>query len=176
MMTDLHIQDWADLRVSTDPPSHVGWFLTSKWSILSTWSSAMKKCPFSMFFEKPAVEQSLVNFSCSRSSANFCSYSRNKFPCTPVSVWEIGLAVGNYVGITIDSKVSFAMGFPVPRGSLANSAHKSAAAPKKLSWLTGELVEEPIQWCHHYRWSEKILFLFLRFSILLFPRHWRHEM
>ena len=45
-------------------------------------SSIMKNCPFSMFFEKPALEQSLVNFCCSRSSANFCSYSRNKFPVT----------------------------------------------------------------------------------------------
>ena len=49
-------------------------------------SSVMKNGPFSMFFEKPALEQSSVNFSCSGSSVNFCSYSHNKFPCTSASV------------------------------------------------------------------------------------------
>ena len=75
-------------------------------------SSVMKNCPFSMFFEKPALEQSLVNFSWSGSSANFCSYSRNKFPCSSSSVWELGLAVGNSVGITIDSTFPAAPGSP----------------------------------------------------------------
>ena len=96
----------------------------------------MKNCPVSLFFEKPALEQSLVNFCCSRSSANFCSYSRNKCPCTSASVWEIGLASGNSVGITIDSKIYFAAGFPTPRESLPISLHKSATAPWTLSWLT----------------------------------------
>ena len=39
------------------------------------------------------MEQSLVNFWSSGSSSNFCSYSRNKSPCTDMSVWETGLAV-----------------------------------------------------------------------------------
>ena len=39
------------------------------------------------------------------------------------------LAAGNYVGITIDAKFAFATVFPTPRESLANSLHKSAAAP-----------------------------------------------
>ena len=44
LITDLHIQDWTDLRFSTDPPSHVGWFLTSRWTIHSTWSFQIIKC------------------------------------------------------------------------------------------------------------------------------------
>ena len=44
MIADLHIQNWTDLRVSTDPPSHVGWFLTSRQKILSTWSQQFIKC------------------------------------------------------------------------------------------------------------------------------------
>ena len=55
----------------------------------------MKNCPLSIFFETPALDWSLVNFSCSGSSVNFCSYSRNKLPCTSASVWETGLAVRN---------------------------------------------------------------------------------
>ena len=79
--------------------------------------------------ETTALEQSLVNFSCSGSSANFCSCSRSKFLCTSASVWQIGLAVGNSVGKTIDSKSSFAAGFPAPRESLVNSPLKFATAP-----------------------------------------------
>ena len=44
MTTDFHILDLADLRVSVDPPSHVGWFLTSRQGILSTWSFQIIKC------------------------------------------------------------------------------------------------------------------------------------
>ena len=52
MTADPHIQDWADLRRSTDPPSHVGWFLTAKWSILSTWPFHIVKCIIIMCNEK----------------------------------------------------------------------------------------------------------------------------
>ena len=75
-------------------------------------SGVMKICPLPIFFEKPALEQSLVNFCCSESSANFCSHSHNKFPTTSASVGEIVLAVRNSVGITIGPKFSFAAGFP----------------------------------------------------------------
>ena len=44
MITDFHIQDWAGLRVSTDPPTHAGWLLTSRQGILSTWSSHIVRC------------------------------------------------------------------------------------------------------------------------------------
>ena len=36
MIAELHVQDWADLRVSTDPSSHSGCFVTSKLRELST--------------------------------------------------------------------------------------------------------------------------------------------
>ena len=108
MVTDRHLQDWTGLRVSTDPPFHLGWLITSRQSILSTWSSARKNCPFSILVEKTALEQSLVSFSCSGRSANFCSYSHNKFPCTSAPVWGIWLAVGISVDITKDSRSSSA--------------------------------------------------------------------
>ena len=60
----------------------------------------------------------MVNFCCSGSSANFCSYSRNRFPCTSASVLAIVLATGNSVGITVDPKFSFVAGFPAPAESL----------------------------------------------------------
>ena len=89
-------------------------------------SCVMKNFPSPVFFETPALEQSLVNFCCSGSSANFCSYQ--VFPVHPRQSEKV-LAVGNSVGITIDSKLSFAAGFPALDESLANSLHKSAPAP-----------------------------------------------
>ena len=37
MKVDLHIRDWADLRVSTNPPSSSGCFFISRQGVLSTW-------------------------------------------------------------------------------------------------------------------------------------------
>ena len=44
LVTDRHLQDWTDLRVSTDPPFHLGWLITSRQSVLSTWSHQFVKC------------------------------------------------------------------------------------------------------------------------------------
>ena len=144
MKADFHIQDWADLRVSTNPPSHAGCFSLRgkvysrhdpfKLSSVSS-SSVMKKCPFSIFFEKPAFEQSLVNFSYSGSSANFCSFSRNNFPRTSASVYQVELAASKYVGKATASIFSAGQGFPYLM-SLSNSPHRSATAPWRPSWLT----------------------------------------
>ena len=59
MTADLHIQDRADLRVSKNPPSHLGFFFTSRnvysgqkffiWSGPSSSSSVMKLCRMSAF-------------------------------------------------------------------------------------------------------------------------------
>ena len=165
MITDLHIQDCADLRVSTDPPSHVvDSSLRGKVysrhdpfiSLSASSSRVMKKCPFSMFFEKPAVEQSLVNFSCSGSSANFYSSSRNKFPCTSTSVWEVRWAMGNSVGIAIDSKLSFAAGFPYLVSLWLILQTNPLLLRRPWPDWRNLLFEESIQWCHHYRWREWI--------------------
>ena len=63
----------------------------------------------------------------------FWSWALHKFPwCNCGWVGQCcWLAVGNSVGITIDSTVSFAAGFPVPRES-----QKPSTAPLTLSWLT----------------------------------------
>ena len=65
VITDNHIQNWTDLRVSTNPSfslemidkvsSRHDPFISSSASS----SSVMKNRPFSVFFEKPALEQSL---------------------------------------------------------------------------------------------------------------------
>ena len=123
------------------------------------------------FFVKPALEKSLINFSCSRRSPNFCSYSPNKFTCTSASVWGIWLAVGFSVGKNRDSRSSSAPGLTVPLESLANSPLPRRHWADWLKWL----FEESTQWFHHYHWSEWISLIFLCFSTLLFPRRWMHE-
>ena len=113
----------------------------------------MKNWPFSIFFEKPAFCQSLVNFCCSGSSAIFCSYSRYKFPCASASNREIGLAVGNYVGITIDSKFKFAAVFPY-LVSLWLIIRTNPLLLRTLSWMTEIIVRRitsrvsslPLKW------------------------------
>ena len=88
-------------------------------------SSVMKNCSLPIFLEKPALEQSLVNFCCSGSSARILATS---FPVHPRQSEKV-LAVGNSVGITIDPKFSFAADFPTLDESLTNSSHKFASAP-----------------------------------------------
>ena len=90
----------------------------------------MKNCRFSIFFEKPALEQSLVKF------LLFWKICEFLFIFTQASVGGSWLAVENSVGITIDSRFSGAPGLVVPFESLAYSTHRSATAPSTLSWLT----------------------------------------
>ena len=75
-----HIQDWADFRVRTNPPSRSGCFLRfrgcvySRHAVCITSDSSlivMKNCPFPISFKKPAPEDIFDNFWSSRSSANF---------------------------------------------------------------------------------------------------------
>ena len=84
-------------------------------------SNVMMNCPFSMFFEKPALEQSLVNFSLLIFTQQVSLY--------------FGISLRNRVGSEkllsekpLISKFSSSAGSPVPREFLANSIHKSAAA------------------------------------------------
>ena len=97
MVTVLHLQDWTGLRVSTDPPFHLGWLITSRKSTLSTWSHQFVKCitikctedcPFSIFFEKPALEQSLV-ISLVQKDLRISTHIHTTIPCTSASVWGI---------------------------------------------------------------------------------------
>ena len=152
MTADLHIQDRADYRFSTDVSSlrdgvcsRRGVFVSSG---LSSWS-VMKNCPLPIFFEKPALEQSLVNFWSSGSSANFCSYSRNRFPCTDTSVWEIVQALGNSVGTTIDSQFSFSAGSLTLGESLAYSLHKfwvSCLTETTVRRINSTVSSLPLNW------------------------------
>ena len=117
-------------------------------------SSVTKNWPFSISFEKPALEQSLINFFCSRRAANFSSYSANSFPCALTSVWALEWATGTSARITIESKFSSATGFSAPPESLDNSKHRPATAPRILSCLTERIVRrsssvfssQPLKW------------------------------
>ena len=104
-------------------------------------SSVKKNCPFSMFFEKPALEQScefLLAFS-QQVSLYFGISLRNS-----AEQWEI-LSV-----FTIVSKSSFAASFPATSESLDNSLRESAANWIELMdnlWnSSGRSSQDPQQW------------------------------
>ena len=65
------------------------------------------------------------------------------------------LAVRNSVGVTIDSKFSFAAWFPPYLASFWLILYTNPLLLRRhwADWRK-QLCEESIQWCHHYRWSE----------------------
>ena len=134
--TDLQIQDWP---VFVFPRIHpLTWDASSlrskvysrhdpfRLSNVSS-SSAMKNRPVSTPPEKP-LEQSLADFSRSRSSANFCSYSRNKFPSTSASIWENRVCSRKFCRYTHWIQVPSRGGFP------------------RTSWVSGQFSTQ-IRYC-----------------------------
>ena len=149
MVTDLHLQDWTDLRVSADPPFRLGWFITSRQSILSTWSHQLVKWIIIKCIEELSFLNILQKTCIGAEFGQFLLFRK-----TSASVGGSWQAVGNSVGITIDSRFSGAPGLAVPFESLAYSPHRSATAPSTLSWLTEIIVRRinsmvlslPLKW------------------------------
>ena len=72
---EFRIQDWADLRIWTNPPSRSlrDWVYSRHAVCITSDPSSipMKICPFPISFQKPASEHGFDNFWSSGRSANF---------------------------------------------------------------------------------------------------------
>ena len=151
------IQDRADFRFRTSPPSRSGCFEISKlcvfskcWHYLRSFFNCNEELSFRISCKKPASEHSFDNFWSSGSSANFHSYSCNKVSLCQWC-WQK------------DTQISPSVWF---LESVSNSWRKFSTAPWILCWLTKITVRRtnstfsslPLKWMDFFPFP---LFFFL---------------